>query len=169
VLSCDSTGRGDAQTHADPGGDADRGLRRRHRWPEDRHTRRSGRNRRAGTRTPSPGSGVITFGTAYNADSLLIAKPLTTFKRTVKTIAWSAEFSESAGATTVKFVFASVSKGGAESIIDQEDVAISSPTFDLLANKANLAAVAGNKAGTYVLRYIREGTVLAEGTFTLTK
>jgi hypothetical protein len=119
--------------------------------------------------TPSPGSGVITFGTAYNADSLLIAKPLTTFKRTVKTIAWSAEFSESAGATTVKFVFASVSKGGAESIIDQEDVAISSPTFDLLANKANLATVAGNKAGTYVLRYIRKGTVLAEGTFTLTK
>jgi hypothetical protein len=119
--------------------------------------------------TPPPGSGVITFGTAYNADSLLIAKPLTTFKRTVTTIAWSAEFSEPAGATTVKFVFASVSKGGGESIVYQDNAAISNPTFDLLANKANLAAIAGNKAGTYVLRYIRGGTVLAEGTFTLVK
>jgi hypothetical protein len=119
--------------------------------------------------TLPPGSGEITFGTTYDPDTLLIAKPLTTFKRTFAPIAWSAQFREAAGATTIKFVFASVSKSGAESILDQTDVSISNPTFDLVANKADLAAIAGNKVGTYVLRYIRESTVLAEGTFTLVK
>jgi hypothetical protein len=118
---------------------------------------------------PIKGLGVITFGTAYDPDTLLIAKPLTRFKRTVKAIAWSAQFVESAGATSVELVLASVSKTGAETIIDRVDVPVSSPEFDLLANKGDLAGVVGNKAGTYVLRYVREGTVLAEGTFTLVK
>lgn len=118
---------------------------------------------------PIEGLGVITFGTAYDPDTLLIPKPLTRFKRTVKAIAWSARLTEPVGATSVELVLASVSKSGAEAIIDRADVAVSNPEFRLLANKGDLAAIVGNKAGTYVLRYVREGTVLAEGTFTLVK
>lgn len=115
------------------------------------------------------GLGVITFGSTYDEDSLLIAKPKSEFKKSVKNIAWSAQFSEPAGATTLKVVLAKVSKGGAESIIDSADVEISSPDFSLIANKADLAGIVDNKAGTYVLRYLRDATVLAEGQFKLTK
>ena len=115
------------------------------------------------------GSGKITFGTAYDDTTLMIPKPITRFKATYPTIAWSAEFSEPAGATTVELVFARVSSGGAETIIDRADVPISSPDFDLIANSLDLASIADNKPGTYVLRYVRGGTVLAEGTFTLVK
>ena len=92
--------------------------------------------------TPEPtldlgveGLGVITFGTDYDEETLLIAKPKTEFKKSVKNIAWSAQFSEPAGATTLKVVLAKVSKGGDESIIDSADVEISSPDFSLIANK----------------------------------
>lgn len=114
-------------------------------------------------------SGVITFGTAYDPDTLLIPKPLTRFKRTTKAIAWSAQLRDAAGATTIEVVLASVSQSGAEAIIWRGSQELASPDFDLIANKADLAALAENRAGTYVLRYVREGTVLAEGTFTLIK
>lgn len=115
------------------------------------------------------GLGVITFGTDYDEETLLITKPKTEFKKSVKNIAWSAQLSEAAGALTLRIVLARVSKGGAETIIDSADVEISSPEFSLIANKANLALVADNKAGTYVLRYLRDSTILAEGQFKLTK
>ena len=121
--------------------------------------------------TPEPviGSGIVTFGTAYDPDTLLITKPLTTFKLKTKTIAWSASFSEPAGATSIEMILASVSKTGAETVLIQTPTSVSSPEFDLLANKADLVTLVGGKAGTYVLRYLRGSTILAEGTFTLTK
>jgi len=38
-----------------------------------------------------------------------------------------------------------------------------------LANRLNLALLVGRKPGTYVMRYLRESDVLAEGMFTLTR
>ncbi len=115
------------------------------------------------------GLGVITFGTALDEDTLLITKVTSKFKRTVKKIYWSAQFSEPADSTSLTLVIASVSKSGAERGIIKEDVDISDPAFDLLANGANIALLVDNKAGTYVMRYLRESTILAEGEFTLVK
>lgn len=135
------------------------------------------------TRTATPGpviteaptdppvieTGIVSFGLDYDPNSLDIVKPTARFKRTIKEIAWSASFSEPAGATTITLTIASVSAGGAEGVIESLDVKISNPRSDLLANKADLASLVGNKVGTYVLRYSRDGTVLAEGQFTLVK
>lgn len=118
---------------------------------------------------PLGGSGVITFGTAYNADTLYIDQPLTRFKVASRKIAWSASFSEAAGATTLTFVFASKSSAGVERILVKHDTDVADPAFDLIANDADLSLLAGRKAGGYVLRYLRGSTVLAEGEFSLVK
>jgi len=115
------------------------------------------------------GLGVITFGTSFDRETLLIDKPASRFGRGRDEIAWSAQFVEAAGATTITLILARVSKGGAEEVVVTTDVDIANPDFSLLANSADLAGIADNKAGTYVLRYLREATVLAEGEFTLLK
>ena len=114
------------------------------------------------------GLGVITFGMSYDDETLLIDKPKSKFKRNVKSIAYSAQFSEVAGSTTLTVVLAKVSKGGAEELLESTDVTISNPEFDLFANEADLASIVNNKKGKYMFRYLWEGTVLAEGTFELT-
>jgi hypothetical protein len=115
------------------------------------------------------GTGVITFGTALNEDTLQITKATNKFKRTASKIAWSADLTEAAGATSLTLIVASKSASGAERGIIKTDVDISDPTFDLIANSADIATLLDNKAGTYVMRYLRDATVLAEGTFTLVK
>ena len=117
----------------------------------------------------SDNAGVVTFGKAYNAETLRIAHPIKKFKRNTPSIAWSAEFIETAGATSITFVIARVTAGGSESIELTTEVDVSNPNADIFANKADLAGVVGNRAGTYVVRYLRKGTVLAEGTFQLVK
>ena len=55
--------------------------------------------------------GVITFGTAYDKDTLLINSPKSSFKKGVKKIAWSAQLSEVPGVTTLTLILASVLGG----------------------------------------------------------
>lgn len=127
----------------------------------------------APTRTPDPTpeiqTGVITFGTALDEDTLKVTKVTSRFKRTYPKISWSASLSEPVGATSIELVLASRSASGAERVIERVDVDVSNPDADLFANSADLATIVGNKAGTYVMRYVRDGKVLAEGTFTLVK
>jgi hypothetical protein len=113
--------------------------------------------------------GKITFGTKFDRETLLIDEPRRRFKRNYPEIAWSAQFIEAAGSTTITLIMARVSKGGAEEVVVTTDVDIANPTFSLLANSADLASIADNKAGKYVLRYLRDSTVLAEGEFELVK
>jgi hypothetical protein len=115
---------------------------------------------------PDTETGVITFGTSYDETTLEIAKPQTKFKTSAKSIAWSASLSEPANASTLTIVIARVTSGGAESLLVKEDVDMSNPDFDILANKIDLAALVDRKAGTYVMRYLRDKDILAEGTFT---
>ena len=112
-------------------------------------------------------AGVVTFGKSFDPDTLEISRPIKKFKRKTNSIAWSAQFSEAAGATSIRRVLARVSKGGSETIIDSADIEVSSPDNDLFASKGDLAGMADNKAGTYVVRYLRDDTVLADGTFQL--
>ena len=122
------------------------------------------------TETPDlSGLGTITFGAEFDRETLLIKKPATRFGRNRSEIAWSAQFFEPADATTITLILARVSKGGAEEVVVTTDVDIANPEFSLVANSADLAGIADNKAGRYVLRYLRDSTLLAEGEFELIK
>lgn len=115
------------------------------------------------------GLGIIEFGTSYDEDSLTIPKPTARFKRTIKSIAWSAQLTEPANATSLELIVASVSKTGVEKVIVKTDVDVSDPDFSIFANEVDLGLLLDRKAGTYVMRYLRESKVLAEGEFTLVK
>ncbi len=117
--------------------------------------------------TLTPTAGLITFGTGVDPDQLTILTPAETFSVTSTEISYSAALSEPAGATSLTIIFASVKDSGVENFIYQEDVSISNPTFGVFANTADIALVVGNAPGRYVMRFMREATVLAEGFFTL--
>jgi hypothetical protein len=117
--------------------------------------------------TPYHGTGVISFGTAYDPDTLLITKPASTFKQTAA-VAWSANFSEPAGATSVEWVISKISGATVETVVYHDEIPISDPKFDLLANKVVLGTLLTGP-GKYTMRYYREAVKLAEGSFTLTK
>ena len=117
--------------------------------------------------TETPTAGLITFGVGVDPDELTILEPSETFAVDAAEISYSAELSEPAGATSLTVVFASVKDSGVESFIYQEDISISNPTFGIFANTADVASVVGNAPGRYVMRFMREATVLAEGFFTL--
>jgi hypothetical protein len=123
------------------------------------------------TLAPVGGSGLITFGSAnaLDDDTLAINPSRTSFPTSTKKIAWSAAFSEAAGATELTWILAKVGGGGSERIIWRQEVDVSNPTFDLFANTADLSLLVDRKQGTYVMRYLREADILAEGKFTLTK
>ena len=107
---------------------------------------------------------AITFGTKYDADTLRVTDPKTTFAKTVKKIAWSVSLTGPAGATKLTWILASRSSSGTERELFREDVPVSDPSFDTFANSADLATLVGHKAVTYVMRYVRGDTVVAEGT-----
>jgi hypothetical protein len=117
--------------------------------------------------TKATNDGRIVFGATYNSSTLAIVGEQTQFPLSTKSIAWSASFKEPAGATKLTVLVASVTSAGAETIVDTAEVAISNPSFDRIANSGDLVSVVGGKAGTYVMRYLRGATILAEGRFTL--
>lgn len=108
----------------------------------------------------------IVFGTKYD-DNLVMTDPKSSFKRTVPRIAWSVQLTGPAGATTLTWILATRSSSGTERELVREEVPVSDPTFDVFANSADLATLVGHKAGTYVMRYARGATIIAEGTFAL--
>jgi hypothetical protein len=113
--------------------------------------------------------GVITFGTAYDPKTLHIAKPLTRFKRTFPEIAWSAQLSRGVDAASMSWVVVRRSASGVEKAVFDVDETVDGPSILTVANAGDLALCVGNVAGTYVMRYVDAGEVLAEGTFTLVK
>lgn len=121
------------------------------------------------TDDPMLGSGVITFGTDYDPDTLRITNPKHTFKVGSKGIAWSASLSDTVGGTSVTQIIASRSKSGVERTLINIDIDISNPDSDTLANEIDLALLVDRKPGTYVMRYLRDGDVLAAGEFTLVR
>ncbi len=112
-------------------------------------------------------AGTIEFGTAFDPDTLVMTEPTSRFKRTYSPISYVIHLSGPAGATELTATLTRRASGGVETTIDSVPMPIANPDFDTFANAADLAASVGNTPGTYVMRVIREGTVLAEGTFTL--
>jgi hypothetical protein len=112
-------------------------------------------------------AGVIEFGADYNDDTLAIIKPAGKFHTTSNKIAYVAHLHGTADATALTLSLTRRASGGAERAVFTTLIEVSSPDFDTFANWYNFAALADRLAGTYVLRVIREGKVLAEGTFEL--
>lgn len=123
------------------------------------------------TEAPVAGSGIITFGKPSSLDdeTLAINPTKDSFTVGTKDIAWAAEFSEPAGATKLDFIIAKVGSGGTESIRFQDKLDVSNPAFGLMAGTDDLSGFVDRKPGTYVIRILRDTTILAEGKFTLTK
>lgn len=118
---------------------------------------------------PAHETGVITFGVAFDPDTLAIPKPVTRFKRTYPTIAWDAQLSRGVDAASVTWTVARRSSDGVETTVFAVDEPVDRSQVTVLANSGNLALLVGNKAGTYVMRYLHAREVLAEGIFTLVK
>ena len=117
---------------------------------------------------PTGGSlGTIEFGTAMDESTLTITKPASTFKTTSEKIAWVANLSRPAGTTVLTLTLVLVPMPGVERVIVKTDVDGPGPELETVGNSADLAMLLGRKAGTYVMRYLRNSTVLAEGSFTL--
>ncbi len=112
-------------------------------------------------------TGVITFGTSYDPDTLDIPEPLTRFKRTFPTIAWSAELAHGVNSAFVSWVVVRLAETGDEETMFDVEEPIDDASITNLANAGNLALHVDNVAGTYVMRYLNGYEVLAEGVFTL--
>lgn len=84
-----------------------------------------------------------------------------------KNIAWVAHLSEPAGATQLTVLVLKAS-GGSEKLITSESANVS-PEWTVLGNRADVAGGLGRAPGTYILRYVRGDTILAEGRFKLVK
>lgn len=112
---------------------------------------------------------MITFGTTYDPETLAISQPVTRFKRTFPVIARTASLSRGVSAASVSWTVVRRSESGDEEVVFDVDEPIDDPSFTTIANSGSLALRVHNLAGTYVMRYIDDGEVLAEGTFTLAK
>jgi hypothetical protein len=116
---------------------------------------------------PSEPKGSITFGQDYDASTLEVARPASTFADGDE-IAWSARLFERAGAQTLTLVIVKQTAPGVESSSTayNHDIPVSNPDAELFANKVDLSPVLDGP-GTYAMRYLRGGKRLAEGTFTI--
>ena len=124
--------------------------------------------------TPSPtptlaAAGPIVFGLTYDPDTFQIPEPRDRFKATNRSIAWSATVPTPLAATPIAMTVSSRPSSGAETTLQTQTFAVSGLKGNLIAADSNLAALAGNAPGTYVLRLTQGDRVLAEGTFTLVK
>jgi hypothetical protein len=114
-----------------------------------------------------PVIGVITFGIAYDPETLAIPKPLTRFKRTFPVIAWSANLSRGVTAAYVTWTVVRQSESGDEEVMFEVEEPIDDASQVTLANSGSLTFHVDHVPGTYVMRYVDAKEVLAEGTFTL--
>jgi hypothetical protein len=99
--------------------------------------------------------------------TLRITEPASRFRTTYPKICFSARLTEPAGVSSVNMVIARVLAGGKETQVWSQAFAVPDQDSGLLAG--NLVLATGQMPGTYVVRFLRSGTVLAEGTFQLVK
>jgi hypothetical protein len=116
---------------------------------------------------PETEIGVIMFGTSFDPETLDIPKPLTRFKRTFPVIAWSANLSRGVTAAYLTWTVVRLSELGDDEIMFEVEEPIDDSSLTTLANSGSLTFHVDYVPGTYVMRYIDAGEILAEGTFSL--
>lgn len=118
-------------------------------------------------------SGTIAFGTQYHEVSnsqIDIVNPKTSFHAGER-MAWVAHLSTKAGSHAITFSILR-SKRGRQTLVFQQAQPIKNSRYNELANGVMvgwLARLNVRPPGTYVMRYSRGGTKLAEGSFKLTR
>ena len=119
------------------------------------------------TLVPDPSLGKVSFGTHFNAKTLLIDKGSMTFSRTASQVCWSASLSASPKHATVRQVIVRVGSGGVETAVRSQSDEVSNAALNLWANCEPFQAEVGYVKGSYMLRFLDGVTVLAEGRFVL--
>ena len=119
------------------------------------------------TPVPDPSLGKVSFGTHFNAKTLLIDKGSMTFSRTASQVCWSASLSASPKHATVRQVIVQVGSGGVETAVRSQSDEVSNAALNLWANCEPFQAVVGYIKGTYILRFLDGVVVLSEGRFIL--
>ena len=117
-----------------------------------------------------PWIGAVVFGTHYDPTDRRIDRPnrfgAQGFARGIAIICWSAQFAKAAGSAWVTQVFGRVIAGG-EARPLQSTIVTVDPSHLVYAGCTDLAALAGQRSGTYGLSFLDGGAVLATGTFRL--
>ena len=116
---------------------------------------------------PEGGTGTITFGRAYDPETLTIPSAVTRFKRTFREIAWSADLIRPVSGSFVTWLVVGLESTGTELPVFDVEEPTNQAGATILANAGDLALLVGHVAGTYVMRYLDGSEVLAEGSFTL--
>jgi hypothetical protein len=121
--------------------------------------------------TPLPyyGPGTITFGKGYDPTSVAIIGPATKFKASTRKIAWQASLTGPPGASFLQFIIAMRKAHGSEVNVYTAKIKITNEHTNVVAAASDLAALVDRKPGTYVVRLVRAGDLMAKGQFTLTK
>ena len=113
------------------------------------------------------GDGTVTFGTAFSEDTFTITKPTSRFSRKYSGKVWFiASFSEAPAASSLTFTLTRLS-GATEALLWSIPAQISDPRVPMWGNGQTLAELSVTEPGTYVMRFARDATVLAERTFTV--
>lgn len=114
-----------------------------------------------------PPIGLITFGQSYDEANQRAREVRTVFTANDPDIAWSVALAQAIGTQSLTLVIASRAPIGMEAVIVRAAVPVANPIAEVFAVRADLTKMLGNKPGMYVMRYFRDGYVLAEGTFRL--
>jgi hypothetical protein len=90
-----------------------------------------------------PSLGKVSFGTHFNATTLLIDKGSMTFSRTASQVCWSAVFSALPKHASIRKVIVKVGSGGTEKMVWSQSEEISNAEANLWANCEPFQAEAG--------------------------
>jgi hypothetical protein len=113
--------------------------------------------------------GSISFGSSIN-DSIELIEPKTMFGPSDR-FAMRAFLREPARAASLRWVVAKTTAAGSEWALIDQPWTISNPDFQIVGNEYAMSELAWwlDGPGTYVVRFYRDTTLLAEGRFELTE
>lgn len=116
----------------------------------------------------TPDAGAVKFGSAVDKGTFqLVGAPKSSFAST-DTLAYVATFTEPVNAASLRLVIAKTEGAGEQLLVD-EPIALSNPASIVLADDIVLADLMPflDGPGEYVMRFLREATPLAHGTFSI--
>jgi hypothetical protein len=120
----------------------------------------------------TPARGSIAFGTDVREGTAgyEIVEPQGTFSRK-GTLSFYAAFSGPAGSTQIERLIVYVSPGGAETVKERKTLTVSPSNQGIVGDLALTGPIYldGLEQGSFKLVFVRGGTILAQGTFRVTR
>lgn len=121
----------------------------------------------AGCGSSGQSVGTIDFGTMYDSSTFAMLDAQNTFAAGDQ-FAWVAHLPGGAGATSVTLSISKDDGNGVEESVWRTSVAVANPADDALANTVpvtDIESLGATAPGSYIMRYFRGSTELAEGKF----